>query len=422
MSFGAELRRRRSDRGLSLTDLGSLVHYSKSHLSKVETGAKTAGIDLARRCDAALGCEGELVRLVRPPATTTPPPVGVEPGETWLLSLGADGQGQFATASRQEIAGGPLSRLASLPGLPGLAQAGQASADEATLASFRIMFDEVRRLGQRLSPGVLTPILVAHTHSLRAMAVHARPAQRKAALVLAARFAEYTGWMAQESGDDARAAWWTDQAVELASAGADDDMATYALVRRALITLYHHNAIETIELARRAQAGRCGPRVRGLAAQREAQGHAIAGDYDECMRSLERAAVLLQRPDDEGGPVIGTSNVVDPVAASTGWCLYDLGQPARSIEILQNELARIPLTAHRARARYLARLALALASEGDIAGACAAIEPVLGVHDQVDSATVRVDLRDLARTLNRWHRHPDVRQIMPRIMSALRRA
>src|SRR5882757_8804044 len=52
--FGTEMRRRRLAAGHSLSTLSALVHYSRSHLSKVETGAKPPSADLARRCDAAL--------------------------------------------------------------------------------------------------------------------------------------------------------------------------------------------------------------------------------------------------------------------------------------------------------------------------------------------------------------------------------
>src|ERR1700730_14395963 len=63
MEFGDELRRRRVAAGLSLRDLARLVHYSRGHLSKVETGQATASIELARLCDSALGSGGALVGM-----------------------------------------------------------------------------------------------------------------------------------------------------------------------------------------------------------------------------------------------------------------------------------------------------------------------------------------------------------------------
>ncbi|MFI1104479.1 helix-turn-helix domain-containing protein [Streptomyces melanogenes] len=61
--FGAELRRLREERGLSLAQLAALTHYSKGYLSNVENARKAPSAELARRLDAALGAEGDLVAL-----------------------------------------------------------------------------------------------------------------------------------------------------------------------------------------------------------------------------------------------------------------------------------------------------------------------------------------------------------------------
>jgi WD40 repeat protein/transcriptional regulator with XRE-family HTH domain len=64
LPFGSELRRLRAQRGVSLAGLSRLVHYSKGYLSKIENGDKPVTLDVARRCDAALGAGGSLVALV----------------------------------------------------------------------------------------------------------------------------------------------------------------------------------------------------------------------------------------------------------------------------------------------------------------------------------------------------------------------
>ncbi|WP_432011396.1 helix-turn-helix domain-containing protein [Streptomyces cucumeris] len=76
-SFGSALRSHRMARGMSLGDLARLVNYSKSHLSRVETGNKQPTTGLARRCDEVLdggGCLSKLaadlpVRVVRTTAS-----------------------------------------------------------------------------------------------------------------------------------------------------------------------------------------------------------------------------------------------------------------------------------------------------------------------------------------------------------------
>jgi transcriptional regulator with XRE-family HTH domain len=440
-SFGTELRRRRAGAGLSLTDLAALVHYSRSHLSKVETGAKVPSRDLARRCDAALGAEGALAVLaparsgVRTRSGGGWEQAAADDGdEVWIVSMGGDGESGFGTVSRRHLLAGAVTGLA-VPDArgrgPELVQRGAdladaasstgTSADRETIASFQTMFSELRGLGQKLAPRTLIPALAAHTHALRSMAGHARPADRDAALLLAGRYAEYAGWMAQEAGDDVNAMWWTDRAVELADAGGDEEMAAYAMVRRGLIALYRHDATTTVALAEGALSRARSPRIRGLAAQRAAQGHAIAGDYDACFRALDAAGELLARAevDAAGGGVIGTANVPDPVAMTAGWCLFDLGHSARAAAALSRELERIPVGAERARARYATRLALALAGAGEPEQACAAAAPVLDACERLDSATVRSDLCGLARALNRWHALPAVRETRVRLVGVL---
>ncbi|MFI9202304.1 helix-turn-helix domain-containing protein [Streptomyces sp. NPDC053048] len=61
---GEQLRRLRQERGMSLAGLSDLVHYTKSYLSRVETGEKPMTPEVARRCEGALRADGQLSGLV----------------------------------------------------------------------------------------------------------------------------------------------------------------------------------------------------------------------------------------------------------------------------------------------------------------------------------------------------------------------
>lgn len=63
-AFGAALRRLRRERGFSLANFSRQVHYSKSYLSKVETGLRPPTSRLASQCDFVLAAGGSLARLV----------------------------------------------------------------------------------------------------------------------------------------------------------------------------------------------------------------------------------------------------------------------------------------------------------------------------------------------------------------------
>lgn len=428
--FGQELRRLRTASNLTLTDLARRVHYSKGQLSKVERGIKAPSRDLARLCDATLNAGGSLVRLVSgEPAETTEArePSDSAGEEVWLMRLAADGDSWFQPVGRRQVLAvgaasitgmsiGGIQALPSPAAVPGAGNAGM-------LAASRSLFDQFRRFGQSANPALVLPALIAHTHTLREAAAATTDVRTRQSLFrLGSRYAEYVGWLVQETGNDQGALWWTRRAVELADAGGDRHLAAYGLVRRALITLYREDAAQTVGLAQRAQADTAvPPRIRGLAAQREAQGHAIAGDYDACMRALDRSrALLADRSPAPDGPVIGTTNLSDPVAMVMGWCLYDLGRPSEAAEVLARELTRVPAQAVRTRTRFGTRRALAHAAAGDVDLACDLTVELLDSVMAIGSATIAVDMRALARVLGRHQRNPKVRALSPELGPALR--
>ncbi|WP_052850081.1 helix-turn-helix domain-containing protein [Streptomyces avicenniae] len=417
-SFGPELRRLRMAAGLTLDRLVGHVHYSKSHLSKVENGQQRPTPELARLCDVALGAGGALAALVPVPEVPARPSPSQNDGEVWLLRMEKNGSSRFDSVDRRQVAAaGAGSMLTlSLGGLPAFADEQGASLVDAS----RLLFAQFRRLGQTTAPGLLLPSLVAQTHAVEQMAQRSGGRTRGQLLAIAARFAEYTGWMAQESGSEEAALWWTDRAVELARAGADTHLAAYGLVRRGLVSLLHGDIAQATALTEQALNTQAPPRVRGLAAQQQAQGHALRGDHHACMRRLDEARELLGADDaDSGMPVLGSAHVPDVVSMYTGWCLYHLGHPRRAAEILARECARIPEHAVRSRTRYGVRLALAYAGDGEVERACELLHPLLGQAGLVHSSTITSDVRRIARILGRHPRNSAVRALSPDLAAAL---
>lgn len=419
-SFGLELRRRRLAAGLSLEQLSQRVHYSKSQLSKVERGLKRPTPELARLCDACLVAEGALADLVPVKPSLPPPSNPDQDGEVWLMHLDKDGSSTFQTMTRRSmIAAGATTALTMRAG-DGLTQPSPAEAAATVVEASRLLFDQFRRIGQASGPVSVLPALIAQTHSLEQLAVRAGSRTRRALLLIASRYAEYAGWMAQECGKDTTALWWTERAVQLADAGDDSDLATYAYVRHSLISLYRGDISEASQLAERALRSDAPFRVRGLAAQHLAQSAAVAGDYGTCMRSLDRARELLaQDAADPTQPVLGTSHIPDVVSMFTGWCLHDLGRPAEAAALLDRETARIPEHAFRTRGRYNVRRALAHAAAGDVDHACEIAAAALPSVRLTGSATVAADLRRLSHTLGRHHSRAAVRALAPDLADAV---
>lgn len=418
--FGAELRRLRIAAGLSLHDLSVQIHYSRGHLSKVENNVAVPSPVLVRLADAAVHASGQLIAFLEKHMDSDQSPCGTG-DETWAVVMdpgsgtwfSPTGQGQHiiqAAAAGGGFGAVPVSEISPVQG-------------ELVMRTFRTALEETRAAGRLTDARFLLPTLWAAAHTLRQLAAAARPPVQSGALVLASRYAELAGWMAQEAGDDGAALWWTGLAVRLAEAAGDDVLGAYADVRRALVALYRGDVAGTVEHARRAQARAGVPMsVQGLAALREAQGLALGGDDTECRQAIERGAECLAQAEDDDSALsaLGSTSLADPVAMTTGWCLYDLGHPAQAAEVLGREIARIPAESRRAHARFTARQALAAAAAGEVDYACELTRGFLPSARDLGSATIRHDLRQLARMFRRWPAHWEVRSIQPELDQLLR--
>jgi transcriptional regulator with XRE-family HTH domain len=62
--LGAELRAHREAENLTLQALGARIRYSTQHISQIEHGRATATETFVRACDAELGTDGALMRLL----------------------------------------------------------------------------------------------------------------------------------------------------------------------------------------------------------------------------------------------------------------------------------------------------------------------------------------------------------------------
>jgi hypothetical protein len=383
---------------MSVGELARRVNYSKGYLSKIENDLKPPNDTMARLCDGALDAGGKLIAAVR------------------SMSERAGGAPEPTLDRRQVLVAGTVLGM-------GLAGGPRPIPNEQVVTAMRTSFEHLRGLGSQTSPLLILEPLIAQVRTVQALAQENPEPVRARLLLLAARIAEYTGWMSQEAGDEPGALWWTRHSAELARAGGDREIASYAFVREAGLALYRQDPISTIDLAQQAQrVGHASTRTLALAARREAQGHALAGDRDSCERALDRAVELFNSstPDTRAYSVLG-STAPEPVELARGWALCDLGRVKESAEVLDREMARLPTASRRSRARFGARRSLAYALSGEIDQSCLTLAETLDDAAHIDSATVRMDLKELARSLSRWRDHRTVREIYPDLSRVLHR-
>jgi hypothetical protein len=127
---------------------------------------------------------------------------------------------------------------------------------------------------------------------------------------------------------------------------------------------------------------------------------------------------------DSDGPAMLGGLPVPPLGyrvpgSVTGWCLHDLGRVQEATTILDQEITFIPKSYRHAAGRYRVRRVLAHAASGEVDHACALAHDLLDGPEPVHSAVIRRDVRDLARTLSRWHTHRPVRELYPKLTAAM---
>ena len=414
------MRRLRMRREMSLAGLADRVHYDKGYLSKIETGRLPANRRLASLVDVELGADGELVALV--------PEEGRRQNRadaSALASAGSAGVSDSASPepdwSRELVAFG---ETLSVP-LALRPTAGRNENDGLRLlAHYREEFERHRRLSQQLPPELVLRRLIVDFNTLMELAGMGHSTSPRLRL-LAARYAEFIGWMCQEAGRLDLALAWTRRTAELATRAEASDLAAYTLVREAELALYGGDPAAAMELAGRVlEDPRARARSRGLAAHRQAQAFAVRGDHARCLSSLDYARDLLhpERVADEARaaaasgnagdePVVGSATVGGLDNAIAGWCHYDLGRPQRASEFLADALDRTPEEAHRSRALFGARLALAYEAAGELEEMEAVTLRVLEDAGLVRSAGADAELRGLSRALMRHHNDRALREL-----------
>ncbi|GGN13940.1 transcriptional regulator with XRE-family HTH domain [Actinoplanes campanulatus] len=398
-AFGTALRRLRSDARLSLQQLAELSNVDKSHLSRLENHRRAPGPQIAKTLDDVLGAGGELLRPAQDPHPT--PSRASTP--TWTVAFDPDGSGRLHVHDDD-----PAVVRWPRPGIADLHTADLLLNQLATLTE----------MGRWHGPATVLPSLVSAGRTAQAM-IGDMPRMAS----VAARFAEFAGWMAQELGDDQGARWCTLHAAELAAAAGDDDLTAYTHVRLALISLYQSDAHRTVEHAVLAGADRrAGPRVRWLAALREAQGHALGGDDRGFQRALDRAREWGERTTDHHRtPPLGSGTAADLTLVTEGWGLYDLGRYTEAASTLEAGISRVGGLTNRSAVRFRLRQALACAAADDIDRSCDLVDGLLPAIIRLDSATIRADLAAYARVVRRRSREPSVRAIQPGLVAALHR-
>lgn len=262
-------------------------------------------------------------------------------------------------------------------------------------------------LDNALGPRPVVKMISQHAHFLEEQASEATDGQQWAAIMrMATRYAEFAGWLYQDSGDSICAAQWTEKALGWAHACGDRALVAYILMRRSNQAVEAGDARLGVGMAEAALSsqGAASVRVMALGLRQRAAGLALVGDGKGAMDAYQAARECLAS-DPEWNPLTGycTSPYLDAEAAV---CNLRLRQPEAAVELLTSAMQTWPDGYARDRAYYQSHLVMALVRAGLYDDALGVAEPAAQAGRRFGSQRTLTQLRSVAGVLE-THRHVD---------------
>ncbi|HET9654778.1 MAG TPA: XRE family transcriptional regulator, partial [Kineosporiaceae bacterium] len=233
-------------------------------------------------------------------------------------------------------------------------------------------------------------------------------------LALAARGAEFAGWLYRDAGALDQATYWYDRATEWAQEAHDPVMQGYILLRRSQMAYDSRDPVRVLSLAEAADAGpwQLPACVQAEVVQQQALGRGMLGaTVAEVEQKLGHAWDLLTQ-DDPGKDTqrLGAVLTADTLTLRAAVCYTESGQGKRAAGLFEQVLATGALS-HRDTGYFTARRAVALAraAEPDTAATLALESAEIATGAR--SLRTRRVIAEVADTLQAWSDRPAVRAL-----------
>ncbi|GIH51674.1 hypothetical protein SAMN05421833_12981 [Microbispora rosea] len=191
-------------------------------------------------------------------------------------------------------------------------------------------------------------------------------------------------------------------------------MAAYMLVRQANIACAltdDHAAVVQYAAAARRRPDRLEPKLVALAAQQQARGLALLGEYHEAFALLDTAADTLRDHPEASEPHVPVyihHYDLDTLEEQSAACYRVAGRAEAAVSILESKIVKLDGNLTRDRGHLTAKLAVAVAQspQADVGRAVHLGHRALGVARSTGSARIRRELDALDDELRtRWPDH-----------------
>ncbi|MGM9335623.1 helix-turn-helix domain-containing protein [Streptomyces murinus] len=294
------------------------------------------------------------------------------------------------------------SQLDSLPMLP-MPQMVTPKASAQVLGYLKSIFVQHAQAEPLVGPRFLVPAVQGQVPLIEELCKEATGPQRDDVVRVGARYAEFLGWLHQDSGDSQSAMLWTNRALDYASELTDPALSAYVFQRRSNIAAEAGQAGYAVGLANSAlnEARKLPRQVRAVSLRARANAHALLGHADECWRTLDEARELADAGAGEGSDLASYCSVqyIDMEAAT---CALALGRPEEAVTTLEKSLSQWPPEQQRDKGLCLARLATGYALIEDIESAYNVAFEAAAIAQATGSARILAELGRVQRHLSRW--------------------
>ncbi|WP_414168691.1 hypothetical protein ACMATS_20875 [Streptoverticillium reticulum] len=247
------------------------------------------------------------------------------------------------------------------------------------------------------------PAVTQYAQTVTRLLETASGTPRQALLRTGGKVAEFIGWLHQDRGDFKSAAYWSDRAMEWAQEAAAEHMQAYILFRKSNQATARASGDRAIGLAKAAQRlPGLTPRLSALAAQQEAQGYALMRNSKAALSRFDEAYALASQATAAEQPTTVDASYCTPtyIEIQRATCWIDLGQPQRAVQLFQDQLAALDPVYRNDRSVYLARLARAHVTAGDLEQGAEAATKSLGIVTHTGSARTFAELSSVARAVD----------------------
>jgi tetratricopeptide (TPR) repeat protein/DNA-binding XRE family transcriptional regulator len=358
-ALGAELRRLRIDRGLTLGQLGRLVDYSRQHLGAVERGTAVPSEVVVSACDVAVLANGRLVSML-PAVIREQARVRHQRGAARRAGRSTDLVGVRA----QQLCGRDLdwARLADAARRP-------SRLSTAVVDDLELITDRQRRLYHELSSAEMMVHVQAHGGLLVSLLDSAQPdSLRHRVASAAAEAAGLAAWLWYDLGDVSTMSHCYQQARLAADESSNTGLRSYILGYQGLVARAQgrpESALRFFDEARLSAHRSACDSTRSWLTVLTADALARVDRSREALTALDTSRSLLAGRDSRADEWMYDFNE-GSLAVHAGTCLLALGRPKSAAAELTDALRLLPVSCERRGAEIQVGLASARLVSGDV--------------------------------------------------------